>query len=589
MYRPRSESMHDLVQVLSEGEEEVEEGAGPSKEKFRFRSQSTYVGTTERERFSLLELHTDSEHSMSPEPQERSFLTPDPEDPLSRPSSGLLVGEMSVDGDPEQTTDPETQVTLNPLFLQPMPEDLRPWSAEITSSPMLESILPEPKTRAESLDLALTTAGSFRDIDQGESQEEPEDLSEPNTQLESTEENLPHVRAPTLESETFEENEQSVDGPVDECSPKQETESVPSRKETRSLGSDTNTQASSQVDSLAKYQPVAAPRLRKPLSDPSYTAPLIRRAESSASESEREISAQPQVVPRARATPGGQEREVSVDSEKRRPNSGSFSISSARRRSKIVDSREWNVTNADELRKPVEPLPKTQGNKDTPEQNRDQPEFPQNLQSDLDRHRDQIEEKAKESPQKHWFAPEKRTSLRREVVPNGSVSRTVEEMTDVLVREAKVPECQSKTETAEEKRNAFGVTLRSTSHSLKYRSNSAQSEAKYKRHSLEASYMRAISEDLPGPHTGSLQSFRDKNGTAMRAETTNKAFTLGRQPSMSVDFGSPVSVPSGSSTENLKSKEPTAMTRLRGTFSPHYSHQDLFIYLRSLYDTEASS
>lgn len=557
VYRPRSASTHDLVQVLSEGEEEGIEEADPSEEKSRFRSQSTHIGTTEMGRLAILDLHMDSEPSMSPDPEERRLPTPDPEDPLPRPSSALLVGEMSVDGDLEET-DPEMQVTFNPLFLQPMPE-----SADITLTPMPVSTLPEPKARAESLELALTTTGSVKVVNRKESQEEPEDPTEPNTRLESTEENLPLFRAPILESETFEENEQSVDGPVDEYSPNEETESVPSREETRSLGSDTNTQASSQVDSLAKYQPVAAPRLRRPLSEPSYTAPLRRRAESSASESERESSAQPQLFPRARATPVGQEREVSVDSEKRRPNSGSFSISSARRRSKIVDSGDWNVTNANEFRKPVEPLPKSQGNKDTTDQSRDQPESPQNLQPVLNRCRDQVEENAKESPQKHPFAPEKRTSLRREVVPNGSVSRTVEETTDLPVREAKVSEGQSKTETAEEKRNAFGVTLRSTSLSLKFRSESAQSEARYKRHSLEASYMRAISEDLSGPHVGSPQSFRDKAGSVMRAETANKASTLGRQPSMNVDFAPPVSVPTGSSTEDLKSKEPAALTRLR--------------------------
>lgn len=577
MYRPRSASMHDLVQVLSEGEEEGIEEADPSEEKSRFRSQSTHIDTTEMGRLAILDLHMDSEPSLSPEPEERRLPTPDPEDPLPRSSSDLLVGEMSVDGDLEETTDPEMQVTFNPLFLQPMPE-----SADITLTPMPESTLPEPKARAESLELALTTTGSFRVVDREESQEEPEDLTEPNTRLESTEVNLPLVRAPTLESETFEENEQSVDGPVDEYSPNEETESVPTREETRSLGSDSNTQASSQVDSLAKYQPVAAPRLRRPPSEPSYTAPLRRRAESSASESERESSAQPQVFPRARATPVGQEREVSVDSEKRRPNSGSFSISSARRRSKIVDSGDWNVTNANEFRKPVEPLPKSQGNKDTTDQSRDQPESPQNLQPVLNKYRDQVEENAKESPQRHPFAPEKRTSLRREVVPNGAVSRTVEETTDLPVREAKVSEGQSKTETAEEKRNAFGVTLRSTSLSLKFRSESAQSEARYKRHSLEASYMRAISEDLSGPHMGSPQSFRDKGGSAIRAETANKASTLGRQPSMNVDFGPPVSVPTGSSTEDLKAKEPAALTRLRGTFCPHYSHQDLLTYLFTL-------
>ncbi|XP_048090970.1 CRACD-like protein isoform X2 [Alosa alosa] len=549
--RPRSESMHDLVQVLSEGEEDGLDGAGPSEERSRFRSHSTQIGVSDRERFTFLELRADREYSLSPLPQEEHSPTPDPEDRIPRASYALVLSE---DEDPEQT-DPEVRVTPNPLYLQPMPEDLQAEPSDFTPAPELESTLPET-TKTE----PATTERS-RD-EEHEEEEDAEDLTEAHKQLDTTEGNLlPNVTPSRLDLEipklyeqsvddheqcvddleqsvddleqSVDDLEQSVDDPAGEYRPTQEAESVPSGEKRKSLVSDVSLQAVSQADTLTKYQPVAAPRVSKPTSDLSYTVPLRRGAESSA-ESDKEISAHPEVVLRARVTPAGQESQMLLDNEKRRPNSGSFSISSARRRSRVVDSGEW-ITNPEEVRKPVEPASRAPlNNKDIPE-----------------KRREQLEQKTKEAAQRHQLAPEKRGSLRREIVPDGAVTRAAEEKMDERSRDAK-----RRTETMEEKRNAFGVTLRTTSLSLKYRSETAQSEAKYKRHSLEASNKRAISEDLPGQHTGNLQSSRDTASSTMRAEAPKKSFGLRKNPSMSSDSG-----PTATSAEDLKSKDSASTTR----------------------------
>ncbi|XP_062384533.1 CRACD-like protein [Sardina pilchardus] len=100
VYRPRSESMHDLVQALSEGEEDAADGAGPAEEKSRFRSHSTQIVMGDRERLTLLELRGAREVRRSPP-------TPDPEDGVSGVTSDPGISE---DDDPEQT-DPEVQHT----------------------------------------------------------------------------------------------------------------------------------------------------------------------------------------------------------------------------------------------------------------------------------------------------------------------------------------------------------------------------------------------------------------------------------------------------------------------------------------------
>ncbi|XP_042558788.1 CRACD-like protein isoform X2 [Clupea harengus] len=592
VYRPRSESMHDLCQVLSEGEEEAVEGSLSPEERVRFRSKSTQIILTQSDDLLLLELQTDREHNMSPEPQEGDLLMPDPvhplegdllmpdpEHPLPRSNSTHVISE---DEDPEQT-EPEVCITSNPLYLQPIPGEWQPEPSDRTPPPVLPSTLTKPTMTAESLEQSVTTERS-RDEEQEKCLEEPEQQTEPHKQLESTEGKPPSAPPPELESETLQKEEQSVTVAADELRPAQDAERVSSREKRKSLVREISTQPFHQADTPTKCQPVAAPRVRKPVSDPSHTASLKRRTESAGTEREKEVTTQPDVVLRARVTPAGQESQMSMDNEKSRPNSGSFhfSISSARR-------RERNITNPEKVRKPVEPVGMAPSNskdtsvkhrdkleektKESPqkhqfaaEKNRDQleektKEIPQKHQFAAEKHRDQLEEKTKEIPQKHQFAAEKRTSLRREIVPNSPVTRTTEEKTDGHVRDAKGLESQRKADAEEETRNAFGVTLRATSLSLKYRSEAAQLEGKPKRHSLEASYMRAISEDLADQHMGSPQSSRDKGSSTMRAETTNKPSVLRKHSSMNSDSGPTATVPSGPSAEDLTSKDTTATTR----------------------------
>ncbi|KAL2087442.1 hypothetical protein ACEWY4_016270 [Coilia grayii] len=535
--RPRSESMHDLVQVLSEGEEEMGERSGLHDEKTRFRSHSTQILMTERENLIVHELQTDRrKQNTSLDLQEE----PGPEDPLPRSSSTLTIGE---DEDPEQTAS-ETHVTSNPLFLLPMPEHLQPEPFDMIQTRVPQSTLPE--LTAETLEQSVDMECSG-DEEQDKFQEEAVDLTEPHKQLEITEkENLSDVIPVKLESETPpEENEQSVDGPAYEYRPTQDVECGSTEERRKSPVRDISTQPLSQADSPIKYQPVAALRVRKPPTHPSHSASLKRRTEASATEIEKEIPAQPEVVLRARVTPAGQESQVSINSEKCRPNSGSFhfSLSSAQRRSKIANSGEWNTTNPEEVRKPVEqPAVVPLNNKDTP-----------------GKHSSQPEEKTKEFPQKHQFAPEKRSSLRREIVPNSSVTRTMDGKTDGHVRKAKGPDCQDKADEKEEKTNAFGVTLRSTSLSLKYRSEAAQSEARYKRHSLETSNKTTMSEDLPGQHIGTLQSSGDRSSSTLRTESTNKSFVVRKNSSLKSGTVPTATSPTGS--EDLKSKDTAATTR----------------------------
>ncbi|XP_062384532.1 CRACD-like protein [Sardina pilchardus] len=493
---------------------------------------------------------------------------------------------------------------------------------------VLETTLPETTETAE----PATTEGSGDDEEREECREEAEDLTAAHTHLDTTEDlTEAHTHLDTTEDltdahthldttersllpdvsssswtklyvqcvdaheecvddleqsvddleQSVDDLEQCVDDPAGQSSPTQEAESAPSGEKRNSLVSDMSPTAVSQVDALTRYQPAAAARAIKATLDPSHSAPLRRRAESAA-DSDNDISAPPEVVLRARAAPAGQEGQMLMDNERRRPNSGSFSISSARRRSKVVDRGEW-IPNQEEVTRPVEPatrapleptrapleptrapleparapLEPTRAPLEPTRAPLEPARAPLNNKEIPEKQRGPLEERAREGAQRHPWAPEKRGSLRREVVPSAADARTEEDKTDERSREPDEVGCQRRAETAEEKRSAFGVTLRTTSLSLKYRSDTAQPDAKLKRHSLEASYMRAISEDLSGQHTGSLQSSRDTASSTARVDAPNRPFGLRKNPSLSSDSG-----PTDSPAEDLKRKDSASTTRL---------------------------
>ncbi|XP_063068605.1 CRACD-like protein [Engraulis encrasicolus] len=592
--RPRSESMHDLI--LSEGEEDkVDRTANPQEETPRFRSHSAQVVTAERERQLFLDLQADEKQkqrrSLDLELQEEDqVFIPSPEDPLPRSGSALIISE---DEEPEQT-ESEKQVTSNPLYLQPMPDDLQQYEpCDVAESPVPQSVLTDPaaETLEQSVDMQCSVEESVdeefpmeqsvdmecseeQSVDVESSGKEQQDicqeksgnLTEAHKQVPITaEEPLPNIILQKLESEAPPaENEQSVDEPMYEHRPTTQDvgeKSTSSEERRKSLLGDKSTPPVRLADTQIKYQPVTGLNDRTPIPEPSRAGSLKRTPEASGTKTEREI---PEVVlRRARVPPAGQENQMSTNGDRSRPssrpNSGSyqFSVSSAQRRSRIVSSGEWNETCSEEVRKPehtaIAPL---NNSKHTPGK-------PSN----------QSEDKPKELPQKHQLAPEKRSIVRRETVPNSSVTtttttKTVEEKTNNHVRRAKGPELQGKTAEREEKTNAFGVKLRTTSLSLKYRSETAQSEVRNnKRNSLEAGNKTAASVDVPGPHIGALPSSADRNSsTTLRTETTNKSFAIRKHSSLKSDIIlNSTTMPSGS--ENIRSKETSATSRQQNRLS----------------------
>uniref|UniRef100_A0A8B9L8G9 DUF4592 domain-containing protein n=1 Tax=Astyanax mexicanus TaxID=7994 RepID=A0A8B9L8G9_ASTMX len=230
------------------------------------------------------------------------------------------------------------------------------------------------------------------------------------------------------------------------------------------------------AEPLARSHPVPAPRSKKPTVDNRHNTPL-KTSSPRPTEVEKET-----VIPEisCRNTPLSKGLDVSSSesiSKPLRPNSFRFSIASAKYRSKTISIE--NVSKQDE-----DGSPKSQ-----------------NMELPV--------EKVEEVHNSGLSTLEKRSSLQRELIPQ-NVSKTdrvggVKPEKSEGLSQITFHEKSEKAEESEQRKGLFGVKLRSTSLSLKYRSDVAKSEDKAKRHSLEAHHLLAVSED----HAGKQPAPRD--------------------------------------------------------------------------------
>ncbi|KAL0203090.1 hypothetical protein M9458_001108, partial [Cirrhinus mrigala] len=164
--------------------------------------------------------------------------------------------------------------------------------------------------------------------------------------------------------------------------------------------------------------------------------------------------------------------------------SSQFLIASAKYRSKTATETKQN----EGLLK-HSPGIKTQANKPNPELQKDEAK----------------EMKPTEFPNILNQTQEKKSSFRRDVPPpimskpmtGTSLKKTVDTATEHAETE--------KLEEPEDRRNAFGVQLRTTSMSLKYRSEVSQTKDEIKRYSLESNTVTEVSEE----HAGKAETFRN--------------------------------------------------------------------------------
>ncbi|KAI4882074.1 hypothetical protein NFI96_028333 [Prochilodus magdalenae] len=248
---------------------------------------------------------------------------------------------------------------------------------------------------------------------------------------------------------------------------------------------------------LARPYPIPAPRIKKPAVD--------RISITSPKESEKKTDL-PESNSKNAVPSEGQDESTKEDNKPQRPNSFRFSVASARYRSKTISGEV--VTKQQE---------ESSGNKASLKN----PSY----SLDLDLQVEKVETaKTNEIPKNLISIPDKRSSLRREIIDQ-NISKTV------VGSEDKKPE---KAEESEERRGLFGIKLRTTSLSLKYRSDVAKLENKTKRRSLDAQQMAVFEGNTAKePLSKDMEEVsKDKNSNVLTKTTPQNSDP---QPDPSVD------------------------------------------------------
>ncbi|KAL6481573.1 hypothetical protein MHYP_G00096530 [Metynnis hypsauchen] len=274
--------------------------------------------------------------------------------------------------------------------------------------------------------------------------------------------------------------------------------------QTETLKQTANVDVSRSSEPLTRPHPIPAPRTKKPALDKiSNTKPKEVEKETDLPESNSKNPAPSE----------GLDNSSREDDKPQRPSSFRFSIASAKYRSKTMSGEL--VTKQDEESSTNTVLLKNPSNS-------------QNLEK--------VETaKTGEVPKNPLSIPDKRSSLRREVMPH--ISKTGEGSED---------EKSEKAEESEEKKGLFGVKLRTTSFSLKYRSDMVKSEDKTKRHSLDAHQNLGDSEGLTGkePFSRDMEEVIKESKLNVLTKTTPQNSDPQRDPS--VDTGSDREADTGS-------------------------------------------
>ncbi|KAF4075153.1 hypothetical protein AMELA_G00231260 [Ameiurus melas] len=233
-----------------------------------------------------------------------------------------------------------------------------------------------------------------------------------------------------------------------------------------SLKTTIDVDVSKPAESITRPHPVPAPRNKKPTLSNLNNSPLDKVSSVKPHELEKEI-----------ASSSGLAESPREFDKPLRPSSFRFNIASAKYRSKTSDE---TVAKQDE---------ESSGNTQKSQA------YNQNLAAQTEKVENTIStEVCRNTPS----APDKRSSLWREIIGQ-NISKT-----GVGDNPEKSEGCSQNTElvqsnTAEEsedRRGLFGVKLRSTSLSLKYRSELPKLEAEMKRHSLEGHRVQAVKEPV---------------------------------------------------------------------------------------------
>ncbi|KAL7845730.1 hypothetical protein AOLI_G00239220 [Acnodon oligacanthus] len=291
--------------------------------------------------------------------------------------------------------------------------------------------------------------------------------------------------------------------------------------QTETLKQPANVDVSRSSEPLTRPHPIPAPRTKKPALDKiSNTKPKETEKETDLPESKSKNPAPSESL----------DNSSRENDKPQRPSSFRFSIASAKYRSKTISGEL--VTKQDEESSTNTVLLKNPSNS----QNLEKVETAKNG----------------EVPKNPLSISDKRSSLRREAIPH--ISKTGVGSED---------EKSEKGEESEERKGLFGVKLRTTSFSLKYRSDMVKSEDKTKRHSLDAHQKIGDSEGLTGKELFSRDMEEVIKESKLNVLTKTTPQNSDPQQDPSVDAGSDREADTGS--------EPAWMSLAREKTRAHQS------------------
>ncbi|XP_028810447.1 uncharacterized protein KIAA1211-like isoform X2 [Denticeps clupeoides] len=396
----------------------------------------------------IMKSETESHNSFEtdPAPLPLSMHVLDLENPIPGFGSGPDITENE---DPRQKQLEELVIT-NPLFLKPMPQEL---------------IKSEPSSRTASIK-EVSVDELTVDVD--------EPMSNDNSMAvdlhvcQEKRENTGTYITQTLEPVN---PEQDLDVLSQYELPLTSTEAVAIMacgEKTDKMVSNPTAKDPHPTGSPTKYRPIPAPRARKSPLGPHDPISQRESSEFSGNETDEHnfsTTANPLLVEASK-----------IDNKA----SGSFRfpISSAQRRSRTSESSE-----GESVDNPEEP-PKTLLTFNE-----------QDMTLDISE-----DERRKEA---QWNLL---TTAGKRATATSPVSRATGKPEETVLEMKEAGNKEKTSNAEEESRSAFGVKLRTTSMSLRYRAEVAQTEATLKRHSLEAGSVRSISENLSIGHAEPAQT-----------------------------------------------------------------------------------
>ncbi|XP_030634825.1 uncharacterized protein KIAA1211-like [Chanos chanos] len=489
-YRPRSESMTDMELTLSESEEVAE--SNTSKDSVRSRSFSSQV----------IKL-SESQESLNLEDLPPTTSQPDPKE-TSRSSEMLQVEDNDTPSLDEVIKSEDCitadQVSLKPTLDISVPSDDNVSTSLITISPEL----PELSCLEDSVVIESSSTQTFS---------QPQDTTRNQELVVDNDQDFSVIANPEF----------TPVNPVKESDSTESEEIVkPRLVENVSLVSTDEKgmaeQAAPKPEVTPRPQPVPAPRTKKPSGLNRSISTLKESTVPPPVEAEKELPVVAEKAtysaPALKISASLRQKEdshqgVREDVKPQRPNSGSFrfSVASAKYRLKTGSKQITEQDNGKMSELDVAKMPSS---------DQDPKQDPHKLEEDVKVHRHQSSYQ------------EKRSSLKREVTSH-NITKTTGGTTEEGAEGAAEQEKKEKTEGEEDRKGAFGVKLRNTSLSLKYRSEKAKTEAKTKRHSLEAQNVPAVSERDKPTLVEISQTSTEKNESSARFDLQTKP-SLPRKP-----------------------------------------------------------